>query len=248
MQRKRTLEDWILDSLITIALLVIVVSTLYPIYYILIITFNAGLDTTNGGLYLWPRQFTLENYRYFLHDPKWIEAFGMSILRTVVGTALGVFFTCLVAYGLSKQDLLFRKGYFLVMLVAMNFSGGLIAFYVVLRSIGLINTFGVYVIPGMLNLFFLMIAVSFFNEIPMELGESARMDGAGEVAIFARIILPVSMPLIATKRLTGSTLVLLKGVGNLINLNNSPCPLKIFFYILLINVSVSNSNSHKRVY
>ena len=83
----------------------------------------------------------------------------------------------------------------------MNFSGGLISYYIVLKSLKLINTFGVYVIPSMLNLFFLLIAISFFREIPDELGESARMDGASEIRIFTKIILPVSMPLLATMSL-----------------------------------------------
>ena len=125
----------------------------------------------------------------------------MSLLRTFVGTGLGVFFTGLVAYGLAKRELMFRKSYFFIIIFAMNFSGGLIAYYIVLKSLGLINTFGVYVIPGMFNLFFLLIAISFFREIPDELGESARMDGAGEFRIFVRIIVPVSMPLIATMSL-----------------------------------------------
>ncbi|MGC5772417.1 carbohydrate ABC transporter permease [Paenibacillus pabuli] len=196
--KKRSLEDWVLDSVIFILLMLIILFTLYPFYYILIITFNSGADTASGGMYLWPRQFTFENYSYFLNDPKWLKAFGMSILRTVVGTTLGVLFTCLVAYGLARKELMFRKSYFFIIIFAMNFSGGLIAYYVVLRSIGLMNTFGVYVIPGMLNLFFLLIAISFFNEIPEEIGESARIDGASEVSIFIRIMLPVSMPLIAT--------------------------------------------------
>ncbi|MBB3112122.1 putative aldouronate transport system permease protein [Paenibacillus phyllosphaerae] len=198
MGRRKSFEDWSLDTVILIALLLIVLVTLYPFYYILIITFNAGTDTTNGGMYLWPRDFTLENYIYFIEDPKWIQALGMSLLRTVVGTGLGVLFTAMVAYGLAKRDLLFRKGYFFVIIVAMNFSGGLIAYYVVLKSLGLINSFGVYVIPGMLNLFFLLIAISFFSELPEELAESARIDGASEFRIFSRIVMPVSMPLIAT--------------------------------------------------
>lgn len=198
MRRKKTFEDWSLDSFIMLILIAIVIVTLYPFYYILMITFNAGADTTNGGMYFWPRSFTLDNYRYFLENPKWIQSLGVSLLRTIVGTSLGVLFTAMVAYGLAKRDLKFRSGYFLTVIIAMNFSGGLIAFYVVLKGLGLINTFSVYVIPGMLNLFFLLIAISFYQEIPEELGESARIDGASELRIFARIVLPVSMPLIAT--------------------------------------------------
>lgn len=199
--RRRTLEDWSLDSVITVVLLIIMFVTLYPFYYILVITFNSGTDTTVGGMYLWPREFTLGNYMYFLSNPDWVKSLGMSMLRTIVGTALAVLFTSMVAYGLARRDLLLRKSYFIIIVVAMNFSGGLIAYYVVLKSLGLINTFGVYVVPGMLNLFFLLIAISFFQEIPEELGESARMDGANELLIFTRIVIPVSMPLIATMSL-----------------------------------------------
>ncbi|WP_199619322.1 carbohydrate ABC transporter permease [Paenibacillus alkalitolerans] len=204
-RKRRTLEDWCLDVIIAIVLIIVVAVTLYPFYYILIITFNSGADTSLGGMYLWPRQFTFANYIHFLEDPKWIQALWMSMVRTVTGTALGVLFTSIVAYGLAKRDLMFRKTYFFIIIVSMYFSGGLIAYYIVLKSLGLINTFGVYVIPGMLNLFFLIIAVTFFQEIPEELGESARMDGASELRIFANIILPVSMPLMATMSLfTGS--------------------------------------------
>lgn len=154
-----------------------------------------------GGVYLWPREFTLDNYIFFFKDPQWIKAFFVSVVRTVIGTLLGVLFTTMVAYGLAKRDLLFKKFYFLVIIIAMNFSGGLITYYVVLRGLGLLNTFGVYIIPTMLNIFFVLVAVSFFREIPAELGESARMDGANELQIFGKIILPLSKPLLATMSL-----------------------------------------------
>lgn len=199
--RKRNKEDYIIDTINYLLLGMIALVTLYPFYFVLIASFNDGLDTAKGGLYLWPREFTLDNFKYFLKESKWTLSLGVSTLRTIVGTVLGVLFTSLVAYGLSKPNLIFRKFYFLIVVVAMNVSGGLIAYYVVLNGIGLINTFGVYVIPTMLNLFFLLIAVSFFREIPEELGESARMDGANEFTIFFKIILPISLPLLATMAL-----------------------------------------------
>lgn len=201
MRLRRTAEDFWVDTVNYVILGLIAFITLYPFYYVLIASFNEGVDTARGGLYLWPREFTFANYMYFFKEPKWTSAFFITIARTVVGTALSVLFTSLVAYGLAKQDLVFRKFYFFLVVLAMNVSGGLIAYYVVLRGIGLMNTFGVYVIPTMLSLFFLLIAVSFFQEIPTELGESARMDGAREFTIFLRIVLPVSLPLIATMSL-----------------------------------------------
>ena len=198
MRRRRTLEDKWFDTINLLLLGLITLVTLYPFYYVLIASFNEGMDTAKGGLYLYPRAFTLDNYLYFFQEPKWTGAFFITMLRTVVGTALSVLFTSLVAYGLAKPDLIFRKLYFALVVIAMNVSGGLVAYYVILRGLGLINTFAVYVVPSMLNLFFLLIAVSFFREIPPELGESARIDGAREWTVLLRIVLPVSLPLVAT--------------------------------------------------
>ncbi|MFC6334389.1 carbohydrate ABC transporter permease [Paenibacillus septentrionalis] len=194
-------KDRIMDSLITVILFVIFIVMFYPFYYVLILSFNKGTDSLTGAIYFWPRAFTLENYERFLSDPHWYKAFLVSVMRTLSGTVLGVLFTSLVAYGLSHQQLLFRKTYFTIIIFAMYFSGGLIPYYVVLRSIGLLNTFGVYIIPSMLSTFFLLIAISFFRDIPGELKESAHIDGANEFVIFYKVILPVSMPLIATMSL-----------------------------------------------
>ncbi|WP_039833158.1 carbohydrate ABC transporter permease [Paenibacillus sonchi] len=201
MLKSQRQKDLLLDSIIYNVLFMIMLTMLYPFYYVLIASFNKGSDSLLGGVYLWPRSFTLENYKMFLDDPKWYRAFIVTVVRTVSGTALGLLLTSLVAYGLSHRDLLFSKLYFAIIIFAMYFSGGLIPYYVVLRSIGLLNSFGVYIIPSMLSTFFLLIAISFFREIPGELKESAHIDGAGEFVIFFRIILPVSMPLLATMAL-----------------------------------------------
>ncbi|MZQ85463.1 ABC transporter permease subunit [Paenibacillus sp. 5J-6] len=201
MLQNQKQKDILLDSMIYVVLFIIMLAMLYPFYYVVIVSFNKGSDSLLGGVYLWPRSVTVENYKTFLSDPNWFRAFLVTISRTVLGTMLGVLFTSLVAYGLSHRNLLFSKFYFTVIIFAMYFSGGLIPYYVVLRSIGLLNTFGVYIFPSMLSTFFLLIAISFFREIPSELKESAHMDGASEFVVFFRIVLPVSMPLIATMAL-----------------------------------------------
>lgn len=201
MLKTQKQKDLLFDSFIYAALFVIMLSMLYPFYYVLIASFNKGTDTLIGGVYLWPRNFTLENYEIFLSDPKWLSAFLVTVARTVSGTLLGLLLTSLVAYALSHRELLFSKTYFTIIIFAMYFSGGLIPYYVVLRSIGLLNSFAVYIVPSMLNTFFLLIAISFFREIPGELKESAHIDGAGELVIFFKIILPVSTPVLATMAL-----------------------------------------------
>ncbi|UMV46203.1 carbohydrate ABC transporter permease [Paenibacillus macerans] len=201
MLKSQKQKDFLFDSVIYIVLFIIMLTMLCPFYYVLIASFNKGSDTLLGGVYLWPRSVTLENYKVFLDDPKWYRAFLVTVARTISGTALGLLLTSLVAYALSHRDLLFSKTYFTIIIFAMYFSGGLIPYYVVLRSIGLLNSFAVYIVPSMLNTFFLLIAISFFREIPGEMKESAHMDGAGELVIFFRIILPVSTPVLATMAL-----------------------------------------------
>ncbi|MBB6731023.1 carbohydrate ABC transporter permease [Cohnella zeiphila] len=199
--RSKSLEDRLVDGVNYVLLIAVFIATFYPFWYLLIVSFNEGMDTALGGIYLWPRQFTVENYSTFLNDPSWIKAFGVSVARTVVGACLGLFVTSLVAYGLATKQLVLQKFYYMLFIVGMYVSGGLIPYYVILRQLHLLNTFYVYVVPTMLNLFFLIIAVSFFRELPPEMEESAKMDGANEWTVFARIILPVSKPLLATMAL-----------------------------------------------
>ncbi|WP_078544709.1 carbohydrate ABC transporter permease [Litchfieldia alkalitelluris] len=198
---KRTVEDKIVDFVVYSILAIVFIVTFYPFYYLIIISFNDGVDATLGGIYFWPREFTLVNYETLVVDPKWILAFFVSVARTVVGVILGVLCTSIVAYGLAKKDLMFKKFYFALFIIGMYVSGGIIPLYVVLRSLHLLNTFWVYVIPGMLNIFLLFIAISFFREIPKELEESAKIDGASDLRIFISVVLPISKPVLATMAL-----------------------------------------------
>lgn len=197
-KRKKSKSDKIFDVFVALVMAVIVITCLYPFYLAVIMSFNEGLDAQRGGIYLWPRMFTLENYKKLFTDGTWGRAFFVTLARTVVGTTMTVFFTLVVAYGLSFKDLVFRKAYYGIFIFAMYFSGGVIPYYILLRSLHLLNTFWVYVVPGCLSLFYIIVATSFFQEIPKELGESARLDGAGEFKIFRSIILPISKPLMAT--------------------------------------------------
>ena len=205
--KKATLEDKIVDSVVYIFCTLVLIATLYPFFYITIIAFNEGIDASLGGIYWFPRTFTLENFEQFFSDLRWLRGLWISVLRTVIGTGIGVIFTALVSYGLSFKDLAGRKFYMLFVVISMYFSGGIIPYYALLRELGLLNSFWVYVIPGALSGFFLLIGVSFFGGIPASLRESAKIDGAGELKIFLSIMLPISKPFIAT-------CVLFMGVGH----------------------------------
>ncbi len=195
---KRTTEDKVLDTFTLIFVTLVLLVTVYPFYYVIVISLNDGLDALRGGIYLWPRQFTFGNYVQFLSDAKWISAIGITVAKTLFGTLLTVLFTCLVAYGLSHEGLMFKKTYSVILLFCMYFSGGLIPYYLVLKAYGMLNRFWVYIIPTMFSTYYCILAISFFREIPGELKESARLDGANELTIFVRIILPLSKALLAT--------------------------------------------------
>lgn len=195
---RKTKEDVIFDSINYILLALVGLVTLYPFYYTVVCSFNDGMDLMQGGVYLWPRKFSLASYEMFLGDSSWQRAFFVSVGRTVVGTFLSVFATCIFSYGLSRKELMFRKGYIFIVVFTMYFSGGLIPYYVLLRNLSLLNTFWVYVIPGMINTFFTITGINFFSGIPDSMIEAARIDGAKEIHIFFRIILPVSLPFLAT--------------------------------------------------
>lgn len=195
---RRTREDYIVDFTVYLLLIIVAVVTLYPFYYTVICSLNDGMDLMKGGVYLWPRKFSLASYREFLNDETWIRAFSVSVARTVVGTVISVLFTCLVSYGLSRKELMFKNAYRFVVIFTMYFSGGLIPFYILLRNLGLLNSFWVYIVPSMLSTFFVITGISFFSAIPDSMIEAARIDGARELRIFVRIVLPVSVPLIAT--------------------------------------------------
>ena len=195
---RRTGEDWAVDIFVYSGAALIFIATFYPFFLSIVLALNEGKDAARGGIYFYPRAFTLENFKMFLIDPKWILSLQITIGRTLLGTALTTLFTAFAAYGLSDRALVGRKLYLSMIIIAMYFSGGVIPYYALLRSVRLINTFWVYVIPGMMSIFYCLVSISFFQSIPHEVPESARIDGAGELRIFARIALPLGAPGIAS--------------------------------------------------
>ncbi len=190
-------EKWI-SAVVHILLFSFCFLCLYPFWYVIVASFNDGYDMMAGGVYWWPRTFTLSNYTTFFSQADWIHAIQISVLRTVIGTLWTTLITCLVSYALSRRNLVFGKFYRFLFVFCMYVSGGLIPFYLVLRFVGLINTFWVYILPGSLNLFFVMIGINFFRSIPDALVESAYLDGASEIKIFLRIVFPLSTAYVAT--------------------------------------------------
>ncbi|TVY01342.1 carbohydrate ABC transporter permease [Cohnella terricola] len=196
---RRTRGEWIFDNLNVIAMLILCFATLYPIWYVLVNSFNDGTDAMTGGLIYWvPRKFSLENYDTVFKNAGIMTAMGITVAKTVIGTVLHVFFTAMVAYALSRKELIFRNGYMIMGTITLFFSAPLIPNYLWLRDLGLLDTFWVYIFPFMFSFFDLIIFLAFFREIPDGLEEAAKIDGANDFLIFVRIVLPVSMPVVAT--------------------------------------------------
>ena len=191
---RKTSFDWIVTALLILFAAICV----YPLIYVLVGSFNQGKDFINGGVWFWPRVFSLENYTVVVNDPRLWKSFGITIARTVLGTISGVIFTALVAYPMSRPNLFGKKTFYYIFIVTMFFSGGLIPFFWVILQIGLFDSFLVYIIPALFSAYNMLVFVNFFKTIPEEIHESAVMDGASEFKIFVRIIIPLSTPVIAT--------------------------------------------------
>jgi putative aldouronate transport system permease protein len=161
------------------------------------LSFNDGRDAVRGGIYFFPRVFTLNNYKVILSGDRFITSFGLTSARTVVGTLTSLAVTSMAAYAISKKYLALRKFYTILFIITMYFGGGLIPTYIWFRSLGLRNNFLVYILPGLVSVWNMLIFRSFFQDIPSSFEESARVDGANNLTIFVRIIIPLSMPVYA---------------------------------------------------
>lgn len=172
--------------------------TLYPIYYVLIGSFNEGLDYTAGGVYFWPRKFTLDNYRVVLNDVRIWQGYLVTIGRTLLATTLHLLVTSMVAYAMSRRELRGKKIFYWINIITMFFGGGLIPYFIVIKYLGLFNDFLVYVIPAAYSVYNMIVIQNFFKTIPNEIKESATIDGANEYITFFKIMLPLSKPVLAT--------------------------------------------------
>lgn len=185
------------DGVLYLILGALAFSMLFPLWNAIVLSFNDGTDARLGGIYFWPRTFTLANYEKVILDMAVWRAFGVSVLRTILGTFSSLLVTSLFAYAASKKELMFRKVYMFLLLLSMFFNAGMIPTFLAFRSLGMYNSFWVYIIPWMFNAFYAQIFISFFRGIPDGLVESAKIDGAREGIIYARLVVPLSKPVFA---------------------------------------------------
>ena len=180
----------------TIFFALMVILCFYPLYYVFIQSLSGGNEGTKAMLY--PINFTLKNYSDMLKINEIGHAIFISVARTVLGTVTHVFCCMLLGYLFTKETMPFRKFFYRFMVITMYVSGGLIPGYLVYRAYGLLNSFWVYIIPGLVGAYDTILVKTFVEAIPKDLEESARIDGATTLRVFISIIVPVSLPIIAT--------------------------------------------------
>ncbi|PDO10562.1 MAG: sugar ABC transporter permease [Candidatus Reconcilbacillus cellulovorans] len=198
--RKRYIpwKDWVFDTCNVLIMLMLIIVTLYPFWNTLAVSLNDANDSMRGGITLWPRVFTWKNYQYVFNEANIAHATLISALRTLVGTVVTVFCSAMVGYTISRPEFVLRKFVSIAFVLTMYFSGGLIPTYLLMRDLHLINTFWIYILPGIIGVFNLIIIRSFIEGLPEGIIESAKMDGAGDFTIFIRIALPLIVPVLAT--------------------------------------------------
>lgn len=182
----------------TILLLVFTVLIVVPVWNIVISSFASTSALNEGNFIFWPQSLSLDNYRSVFQDSGMWNAFFISVAKTAIGVVAHTLFCAVFAYPLSKRYLRGRKVYSAMGIITMFFSGGMIPTYLLIKSLGLLDSFWVYIIPALFSYYDVIILMNFFRQVPTSLEESAKIDGASEWRIFRSIILPLSKPALAT--------------------------------------------------
>ena len=206
MATRRDPTSWF-DAVNGVLLTLVAVACLIPMVHVTALSFSGEGAILSGRVGLVPVGFQLRGYRTVFESAAMIRALAFTVYLTILGTLVNVMITALGAYPLAKPDLVGRRVIWLLILFTMFFGGGLIPVYMVVRSLGLLDTVWALILPGMIGTFNLILMKTYFSGIPASLAESARMDGCSEIGILMRIIIPLSTPIIAT-------LTLFYGVGH----------------------------------
>ena len=196
-RRKRTVEQIIFTTLNTTFLLALAAVMIYPLLNTLAISLNDGMDAVRGGIGIWPRVFSLQNYNVVFNMSTIYQAFFISVLKTVVVVATNLFFTSMLAYALSRKEFIFRRSITLIFVLTMYFDAGLIPNYLLIKDLGMLNSFQAYWVPTIISAFNLIVLRTYMKSIPEEIIESARIDGAGEFRTWWQIVMPLCKPALA---------------------------------------------------
>jgi len=196
-KRRTQIGNAIFNVINALVLAFLVVVTVYPFWNTIAISFNDGLNSIAGGITLFPRKFTWQNYKALFVTNQIFSAFGISVSRTLLQTVFSVFCTSMLAYALSRKEFVLKKPLTSILVVSMYVSAGIIPNYMLIKNLGLLNNYMVYIIPNLVDVFNFILVRTYINGLPDSFVESARIDGANEFKIFLEIIMPLIVPSIA---------------------------------------------------
>jgi len=194
--RWNRIKDGVFYSLVCSGFIFFCLLIVYPFFYILINSLNG--DLIYGPVMLWPNKIVLTNYVEVLGERSVVWSLCLSVIRVAAGSCLVVFVNSMCAFALRRRALKFRNFYLAFFLIPMFFKGGLIPVYLNLKMLGLLDTFFVFIFPQLFNFFYVIILMTCFSDIPDSVEDSAKIDGAGYFTIYARIYMPMSIPVVAT--------------------------------------------------
>lgn len=195
---KRTFSEKVFNVFNIILMILLCVIMIYPYLNQVAVSLNEGMDTMAGGITLFPRKFTLENYRTVLSNSDMLQAAFITVSKVILHVFLTVTVTFFAAYALTRKGLPWKRGFTMYLMIPTYITAGVIPTYILYRYLGLIDSYWVYVLPGMFVFYNMVIIRSFLQEIPESIDESALIDGANEFQIMYKITLPLSLPVLAT--------------------------------------------------
>ncbi len=198
MVQDKSIGNRIFDTANVIVLGVFALVTVIPFLYVIAGSFATQHELLERGFILFPTEFSLSAYEFIFSTSTLVRSLLVTIFITVVGTLINLIFTCLMAYPMARRDLDFRKPIQLMVIFTMLFSGGMIPTFLVVKNLHMIDTYWALLLPGAISAFNLIIIRSFFQQLPDGLEESAKIDGASDPGILLKIVLPLSMPVLAT--------------------------------------------------
>lgn len=195
-RQTKSLSSKFLRGLNFFLLIVVAFLCVYPLYFIFINSIS-GADAVVRGVYILPEDFSLEFYKSLLQMPNIPNSIVVSVARTVLGTALTVICSSFLGYMVTQSELPMRKWVYRFVVATMYFNAGLIPWYILMVNLGLKNNFLLYILPSAVGAYYVVLSKTYIESIPASVEESAKIDGAGVLTIYARLILPMSMPIIA---------------------------------------------------
>lgn len=227
-----------IDIILTLSFIILAAVTLYPFYYVVIMSFASTVATVKHSPYLLPYTIDLDGYKTILMDKLFFRSLGVSLFVTVVGVIINMILSVMGAYALSKKKLYGRNFFLGLILFTMLFSGGMVPTYLNVKNLGLINSVWSMILPSAISTYYMIIMKNYFTALPDSLEEAARIDGAGPFTVLVKIIIPISMPFMATFTLFYAVERWNEWYNALlyINVKNSQ-PLQIYLRELLVSLT-----------